>query len=90
MSGAAPTAPQLFTTIVPTAYGQMLVNRNDINQTTALFRTGMAPDHQEIVLHEQLQRLFSRFGGAHGVTFVAQHGLERTAHVLLVVHDEHG
>lgn len=39
-----------FTAIVPTAYGQMLVNRHDINQTGALFRTGLAIDHAEIML----------------------------------------
>lgn len=40
----------LFSLILPTAYGQMIVNRNDINQTGALLRTGYAPDNEEIVL----------------------------------------
>ena len=40
--------PLPFTVILPTAYGQMLVNRNDINQTNALFKTGLAIDHTEI------------------------------------------
>ncbi len=38
------------TMIVPTVYGQMLVNRYDMNQTNALVKTGHAPDHPEIVL----------------------------------------
>lgn len=46
----APARPLSFTLIVPTVYGQMLVNRNDINQTNALFKTGQAIDHSEIEL----------------------------------------
>ena len=46
-----------FTIILPTAYGQMLVNRNDINQTNALFKTGMAIDHAEIALLAQVLQL---------------------------------
>jgi FkbM family methyltransferase len=50
--------PQIpFTIIVPTAYGQMLVNRHDINQTNALFKTGVAVDHAEIVLLTQVLQL---------------------------------
>ena len=45
-----------FTVIVPTAYGQMLVNRNDINQTNSLFKTGTAPDHADILLLAHLLR----------------------------------
>lgn len=40
--------PVSFAAIVPTAYGQMLVNRYDINQTNALFKTGLAIEHGEI------------------------------------------
>jgi FkbM family methyltransferase len=47
--------PQIpFTIIVPTAYGQMLVNRHDITQTNALFKTGLAFDHAEIALLAQI------------------------------------
>ncbi len=49
-AGFAPARPLSFTLIVPTVYGQMLVNRNDINQTNALFKTGQAIDHPEIEL----------------------------------------
>jgi len=50
-------APQLpFTIIVPTIYGQMMVNRHDINQTNALFKTGMAIDHGEIALLAQIMQ----------------------------------
>jgi FkbM family methyltransferase len=45
---ANPSVP--FTVIVPTIYGQMLLNRHDINQTNALFKSGRAIDHSEIEL----------------------------------------
>jgi FkbM family methyltransferase len=51
-------APQIpFTLIVPTVYGQMLVNRHDINQTNALFKGGVAVDHNEIVTLAKVLRL---------------------------------
>ena len=40
--------PIPFSLVVPTLYGQMIVNRNDINQTGALLKTGRAIDHDEI------------------------------------------
>ena len=43
--------------IVPTVYGQMLVNRHDINQTEALVKTGAALDHAEIVLLAQVLQI---------------------------------
>lgn len=49
-----------FTIIVPTIYGQMLVNRHDINQSEALIKTGMAIDCDEI---EALGRLIPNGGG---------------------------
>ncbi len=50
-----PTPYELpFTVIVPTVYGQMLVNRHDINQTNALFKTGQAIDHEVISMLLQL------------------------------------
>ncbi len=52
ISPSQPPVP--FTAIVPTIYGQMLVNRNDINQTNALFKTGVAIDHAEIAMLTQL------------------------------------
>ena len=38
-----------YTIILPTIYGQVLVNRNDINQTEHLLKHGRAVDHNEIV-----------------------------------------
>jgi len=49
--------PVPFTIIVPTAYGQMLVNRHDINQTGALVKTGLAVDHNDIALLTQVLQL---------------------------------
>ena len=43
-----------FSITLPTAYGQMIVNRNDINQSNALFKTGRAIDHDEIMLLSQI------------------------------------
>jgi len=51
------TSPIPFTIVLPTLYGQMLVNRHDINQTDALFKTGMAVDHAEIILLAQILQL---------------------------------
>ena len=53
----APATPVPFTTIVPTVYGQMMLNRYDINQTTALFKTGKAIDHDEIALLTRVLRM---------------------------------
>ncbi len=46
-----------FAIIVPTVYGQMLVNRHDINQTNALVKTGRAIDHRDIVMVLQILQL---------------------------------
>lgn len=47
-----------FTAIVPTAYGPLLVNRHDLDQTAALLRLGVAVDHGDIMLlHEVLSAL---------------------------------
>lgn len=54
-----------FSIVVPTVYGQMIVNRNDINQTNALLKTGRAIDHEEIVL---LSRILSMLGS--GLTVI--------------------
>lgn len=43
-----------FSIIVPTAYGQMIVNRHDINQTTSLIKTGVSIDHWEIDILQQI------------------------------------
>ncbi len=51
---SVPAVP--FTVIIPTLYGQMLVNRYDINQTNALFKTGRAIDHNEIAMLSQILR----------------------------------
>ena len=47
-------------------------------------------DHEKFLARQQVQRLLGGFDGARGVALVLQHRLERQAHVLLVVHDEHG
>jgi FkbM family methyltransferase len=39
-----------FSIVVPTVYGQMILNRNDINQTNALLRTGRSLDDDEITM----------------------------------------
>ncbi|MEI6559303.1 MAG: FkbM family methyltransferase [Rhodospirillaceae bacterium] len=43
-----------FSLVVPTIYGQVIVNRHDINQTNALFKTGRSIDHAEILLLSQI------------------------------------
>ena len=43
-----------FTLIVPTAYGQMIVNRYDINQAGALITSGRSCNHNEIDLLRQV------------------------------------
>ncbi len=43
-----------FSMIVPTVYGQMIVNRFDINQANALIKTGQAIDHDEIMMPTRL------------------------------------
>jgi FkbM family methyltransferase len=54
-----------FTIIVPTIYGQMLVNRHDIIQTDFLVKTGVAVDHGEIDL---LAKILEQLGT--GLTFL--------------------
>jgi len=46
-----------FTIIVPTVYGQMLVNRHDMYQTNPLFKTGQPSDHSEIMLLAQMLQM---------------------------------
>lgn len=43
-----------YTLTLPTRYGQMLVNRNDTNQTNALFKTSQAFDAGEVQLFVDL------------------------------------
>jgi FkbM family methyltransferase len=56
-------APISYAILVPTIYGQMLVNRHDINQANALIKTCKGFDHHEI---EMIAKLFDiiapRFG----------------------------
>ncbi|HVJ50921.1 MAG TPA: FkbM family methyltransferase [Aliidongia sp.] len=47
-----------FSIVVPTRYGQMIINRNDINQANALIKTGQSLDHAEIELLGQVLRLY--------------------------------
>jgi FkbM family methyltransferase len=43
-----------YTVVLPTVYGQVLVNRFDTNQTNALLKTSSAIDTQEIAVMAQL------------------------------------
>lgn len=43
-----PGAPVPFAVVVDTEIGRMIVNRHDLNQTEALFRSGKPLDHREI------------------------------------------
>lgn len=52
------SAPVSFGMWIPTVYGQMLVNRFDINQTNSLIKTGRAIDHEEILILVRLLELF--------------------------------
>jgi FkbM family methyltransferase len=45
-----------FAVVVPTVYGQILVNRHDINQMDSLLKNGVAPDHDEIRMLAALLR----------------------------------
>lgn len=49
-----PCFMETYSIIVPTEYGQMIVNRHDHNQTNALFKTSVAAEHQEIMLLLQI------------------------------------
>ena len=49
------TAPIPYAILVPTVYGQMLINRYDINQTNALIKTCKGHDHHEI---EMIAKIF--------------------------------
>jgi FkbM family methyltransferase len=51
-----------FSFVAPTVYGQMILSRYDINQTSALLRTGKALNHAEI---ELLRKMLSLFEGPH-------------------------
>jgi FkbM family methyltransferase len=51
-SPGVPSVP--FTVIVPTVYGPMLVNRYDVNQANALYKSGQAFDHRDILLLTQV------------------------------------
>lgn len=39
-----------YSIVVDTAYGKMIINRHDLNQTEALLRTGLSVDHDDITL----------------------------------------
>lgn len=39
-----------YSLVLDTAYGRMIVNRNDINQAGSLFLSGLSPDHKTICL----------------------------------------
>jgi len=46
--------------VLPTAYGQMLVNRHDLNQTNALLKKGVAIDHDEIMMLAEILPVLGR------------------------------
>ncbi|MRT14715.1 FkbM family methyltransferase [Enterobacteriaceae bacterium RIT711] len=46
-----------YTIKVPTIHGDMLINRFDINQTTAFIKTGAALDHQQIDIAQKICHL---------------------------------
>ena len=52
--------------------------------------THIGDDHQKLPVREQPQGFLGRFRRARGIAFIAEHCGERAAHVLLVIHDEHG
>ena len=49
-----PSAEVSYTIVLPTAYGQVMVNRYDTNQTNALVKTASAIDTQEIAVMAEL------------------------------------
>jgi FkbM family methyltransferase len=49
-----PTDDVSYTIVVPSVYGQVMVNRFDTNQTNALIKTSSAIDTQEIAVMAQL------------------------------------
>lgn len=65
--------------VVPTAYGQMILHRMDINQTTALVRTGRSLDHEEIVL---LSGIVGILGDGRGGAVIADVGANFGAFTL--------
>ena len=52
-----------YTAVMPTLYGQMLINRFDIDQSNALFKTGAAPEHGQILLLCRILDLVPEAGG---------------------------
>jgi FkbM family methyltransferase len=80
-----------FTIIVPTAYGQMIVNRHDITETNFLFKKGFSLVHSEIVF---LTNVLRRCGnnltvvdvganvGTHALAFARVVGPEGAVHAF--------
>jgi FkbM family methyltransferase len=58
------SAPIPYAILVPTIYGQMLINRFDINQANALIKTCKGHDHHEI---EMIAKIFDIIAPASGV-----------------------
>src|SRR6185437_8408895 len=50
----------------------------------------VSDDHQKIFPGQQDLRFLRRLGRLYGIAIVAQHGLERGAHVFFVIDDEDG
>jgi FkbM family methyltransferase len=57
-------APISYAILVPTIYGQMLINRYDINQANALIKTCKGHDHHEI---EMIAKIFDILAPPFGV-----------------------
>jgi len=80
-----------FTIIVPTTYGQMIVNRHDITETNFLFKKGFSLVHSEIVFLTNVLRLCGNnltvvdVGanvGTHALAFARVVGPQGTVHAF--------
>ena len=51
---------------------------------------GVGDDHEELFTRDESQRFLGAFDGAGMVALVAEHGLQRQAHVPFVIDDQDG
>jgi len=70
--------------------GPLIVEAGEKFVATHAAEAGVGDDHEKFLARQQIQRLFGGFDCAHGIVLALQHRLQGQAHVLLVVHDEHG
>ncbi|HEY5008202.1 MAG TPA: FkbM family methyltransferase [Caulobacteraceae bacterium] len=80
-----------FSIVLPTVYGQMIVNRHDTKRTQALISTGRAHDHEEIAMLTTCLKLRGGDGmvvdagsnvGTHALAFAAAIGPGRPVHAF--------